>query len=207
MEKEERKMQQRSIESRKKINNAAYELFAEKGYYNTNTKEIARRAGVSVGNFYNYYKDKGELYCELVNEYAQASANALSQLADSMIHSEEPIDAFAAYVDAQLARAVNAGRLFGDCNMVVHDYPQLAETFEKGTEVIIAVLQNMLEHMEGIRHRESYSAMARLLYTMVNEASNDIMRFSDDDYRQTYIDELICAVSIYLFGKEWRRNP
>ena len=34
----------------------------EKGYYYTNTKEIVKRAGISIGNFYNYFKDKKRLY-------------------------------------------------------------------------------------------------------------------------------------------------
>ena len=65
----ERKIQQRTVENRKKLLCAAYSLFVNKGYYNTNTKEIARLAGVSIGNFYNYYQDKGEIYCALLEEY------------------------------------------------------------------------------------------------------------------------------------------
>ena len=65
------------FESRKKLLHAAYKLFAEKGYYNTNTKEITRYAGISIGNFYNYYQDKGEIYCALLMEYTADSCRAM----------------------------------------------------------------------------------------------------------------------------------
>ena len=52
--------QERSIEKKNKIIRAGYELFSEVGYYNTNTAEIARRAGVSTGIVYGYF-DGGAL--------------------------------------------------------------------------------------------------------------------------------------------------
>ena len=76
----ERKIQQRTVENRKKLLCAAYSLFVNKGYYNTNTKEIARLAGVSIGNFYNYYQDKGEIYCALLEEYSINSCKAMQDL-------------------------------------------------------------------------------------------------------------------------------
>ena len=83
--KTERKVQQRAIESRKKLLDAAYTLFVNKGYYNTNTKEIARYAGISIGNFYNYYQDKGEIYCTLLEEYSTDSCKIMQELVDQLI--------------------------------------------------------------------------------------------------------------------------
>ena len=44
--------QERSIEKKNKIISAAYEVFAEVGYYGANTTDIAKRAGVSTGIVY-----------------------------------------------------------------------------------------------------------------------------------------------------------
>ena len=40
--------QERSIEKKNKIIKAGYDLFSEVGYYNTNTAQIAKKAGVST---------------------------------------------------------------------------------------------------------------------------------------------------------------
>ena len=50
--------QERSIEKKNKIVQAGYELFSQVGYYNTNTAQIAKKAGVSTGIVYGYFKDK-----------------------------------------------------------------------------------------------------------------------------------------------------
>ena len=42
-------IQKRSIEKKEKIIQAGFELICDKGYYNTNTAEIAKSAGVSTG--------------------------------------------------------------------------------------------------------------------------------------------------------------
>ncbi|PKO18997.1 MAG: TetR/AcrR family transcriptional regulator [Chloroflexi bacterium HGW-Chloroflexi-10] len=44
---------------------AAHELFAQKGYKETNIPEITNLAGVGVGTFYNYYASKDEIFFEV----------------------------------------------------------------------------------------------------------------------------------------------
>jgi len=58
--------QKRGFETRNKILNAAIELFSSKGYLNTNSNEIARKAGVSTGSFYMYFDDKKPLFLEIM---------------------------------------------------------------------------------------------------------------------------------------------
>ncbi len=41
---------------------AAMRLFSEKGFHRTNTKEIAREAGVATGSFYAYFKNKKSVF-------------------------------------------------------------------------------------------------------------------------------------------------
>ena len=56
------------IESRKRIIDAAMEVFSMKGYATANIREIAKRAEISVGGVYLYFKNKEELYKSLINE-------------------------------------------------------------------------------------------------------------------------------------------
>ena len=57
-------IQKRSIEKKEKIIEAGFELICEKGYYNTNTVEIAKKAGVSTGIVYQYFNDKHDIFIE-----------------------------------------------------------------------------------------------------------------------------------------------
>ena len=61
--------QERSIEKKNRIIRAGYELFSEVGYYNTNTAEIAKRAGVSTGIVYGYFRDKKDILTAVLSLY------------------------------------------------------------------------------------------------------------------------------------------
>ncbi len=63
--------QQRSIDKKKRIVEAGYRLFAEKGYFVTNTAEIAKAAGVSTGIVYGYFHDKKDILMEVLDIYIE----------------------------------------------------------------------------------------------------------------------------------------
>ena len=62
--------QKRSIEKRNRIIEKGFELMCKKGFYNTNTNEIANYAGVSTGIIYQYFNDKKEIFLEGVKNYS-----------------------------------------------------------------------------------------------------------------------------------------
>ena len=51
---------------RGRILTVARQQFGQKGYSKTSTREIAELAGVGVGNIYNYFTNKDELFREVV---------------------------------------------------------------------------------------------------------------------------------------------
>ncbi|MBN1573213.1 MAG: TetR/AcrR family transcriptional regulator [Deltaproteobacteria bacterium] len=66
------KRRARTIEDKRakgeKILKVAKELFFDKGYYGTTIEMITDQAGVSIGTFYFYYKNKIEIYKALQDE-------------------------------------------------------------------------------------------------------------------------------------------
>lgn len=81
--------QERSIEKKNKIIQAGYELFSECGYYGTNTQEIAKRAGVSTGIVYGYFKDKRDILICVLNIYIERVS---CPLMDIMRDLRAPLD-------------------------------------------------------------------------------------------------------------------
>lgn len=61
--------QQRSIQTKQLIIKAALHLYAKKGIHGTNSKEIAEKAGVSIGSFYSYFKNKKTLLMEILEDF------------------------------------------------------------------------------------------------------------------------------------------
>ena len=68
--------QRRSQEKRAQLQAAGLALFGEKGYEATSIDEIARRAKLAVGTFYQHYRSKRQLLLALMDELLEK----LSQL-------------------------------------------------------------------------------------------------------------------------------
>lgn len=60
--------QERSLEKRARLKAAGLALFGEKGYEKTSIDEIARRAKLAVGGFYQHYRSKRQLLLALMDE-------------------------------------------------------------------------------------------------------------------------------------------
>lgn len=82
--------QARARASYERLLGAALSLYAERGFHATQTPEIAERAGMSVGGLYRYFKDKHQIFTELMHRVLEANR----QQQDLMI----------ADVEAELAR-------------------------------------------------------------------------------------------------------
>lgn len=76
--------QGRSIEKKNKIVQAGYELFSEVGYYATNTAQIAKRAGVSTGIVYGYFKDKRDILLDVLSIYVERAFSPVMEIIDSL---------------------------------------------------------------------------------------------------------------------------
>jgi AcrR family transcriptional regulator len=60
--------QKRSLEKREKLKTAALALFGEHGYERTSIEEIAQRANLAVGSFYQHYRSKRQLLLALMDD-------------------------------------------------------------------------------------------------------------------------------------------
>jgi AcrR family transcriptional regulator len=64
------KLPARDVEkNRRRIEAAALRLFTRQGYHGTSIREIANATGSSIGNIYNYYRSKEELFRAVVQSY------------------------------------------------------------------------------------------------------------------------------------------
>ncbi len=81
-------VQQRSIETKKKIVEAGYILFASNGFFKTNTAQIAKQAGVSTGIVYGYFKDKKDILKEVINVYIENVYEPIFNLLNDIAQNE-----------------------------------------------------------------------------------------------------------------------
>jgi len=78
------KWQRRSEDRPREICAAALEVFAEKGFAAAKLDEIARRAGVSKGTLYLYFKDKEQLFRAVVRDSIAPNVAAITSAISAM---------------------------------------------------------------------------------------------------------------------------
>ncbi len=64
---------------KRQITSAAYDVIAEKGYYNFTMMDIAKRAGVSSGLIHHYFRDKENMLVTLLREMQQNIRSSLEK--------------------------------------------------------------------------------------------------------------------------------
>lgn len=112
--------QKRSIETKKKIIDASFQLFSESGYFSTNTAEIAKRAGVSTGIIYGYFKDKRDILLEVLELYTEKAYRPILKTFDMV---EPPLDFRAVVpriIDGAIATHKNNAKIHEALHSMTH---------------------------------------------------------------------------------------
>ena len=86
-------------DSRGRLEQAAFDLFAERGFENTTVAEIAERAGLTERTFFRQYSDKREVLFAGGSEFQELVVSAIATAPASL----PPLDAVAAGLDAAAA--------------------------------------------------------------------------------------------------------
>ncbi len=79
---------------KRQITGAAYEIIAEKGYYNFTMMDIAKRAGVSSGLIHHYFKDKENMLVTLLREMQQNVRATTEQAIQEVTDPKEKLEVF-----------------------------------------------------------------------------------------------------------------
>ncbi|GAA3025995.1 TetR/AcrR family transcriptional regulator [Tetragenococcus solitarius] len=105
------------------LDQAAYEVFSENGYKNTNISAIVKRAGIAVGSFYNFYQSKEEIF---LNVYVKENDRVRNQLIEQIDWKSEPATVIDQLFDYTL-QAISNNKILNEWNKsniskTLHDY-------------------------------------------------------------------------------------
>lgn len=136
------------------ILDAAYNLFQNKGYWDTKIIDIADAAGIGKGTVYEYFESKDEIFFELFKTKVAAGYDHLSELLDKKIPGEAKIKE---YLEIELT---NTSRYTFNKNFLVDlvmksdafRNPALIESIHKLMKKKFTILHGIIE--EGINSGE-----------------------------------------------------
>ncbi len=193
-------VQERAIKTKKKIIEAAKKLFAEKGYFKTNSREIAREAGVSTGSFYMYFKDKKPLFLEVFQTwYDDITEEVLKDNLEDIISTEDKREAVSRLITVMYrAHAIDTSFHREAISMIYSD-PDVEKINREEEEKVIALLTGFLKlHKEELSVKDMEAA-ARIIHRSAEEVIHSIRIFGSPIAEKRMLRELTDMIYRYLF--------
>lgn len=133
-------VQERSKKTRKKVLEAAKELFGENGFEETTTHLIASKAGISVGGVYAHFRNKEEIFLNVLEQRSREIYTITKELLEKIQARNMNIDEGIDYYFKEIYRAhIQYGKLnfemnrfitMNDTAATIHDYWEWEEAKE-----------------------------------------------------------------------------
>ena len=188
--------QKRSIETKRKIIDASYALFSEVGYYNTNTAEIAKRAGVSTGIVYGYFKDKRDILLDVLGLYIESAFRPILNLFDDVVTLD--FDTLVPKViDTAIAAHKNNAKIHEALHSMTHVDKEVSDKFIELEDTITVKFSTLLNDLgySGDGLLEKTHLAMNLVQSFAHEYIYD--KHAYIDYDKMY--SIVCDSIIRLF--------
>ncbi len=190
--------QERSRRKREALLSAALALFAEHGYEETSIEEIARRAGVAVGGFYQHFASKRQVLLVLMNGLLD-EASALVPPLDGTLPASSPRDAIESLVRQGLRvdwAYAGAYRAWREAAVRDAEVRALYHAVEDWTAGQLEQIVHVLLRAPGARHDVAVAPLSwvlgllfwRLAETPLDDADAVVASVTDLIYHALYYD-------------------
>jgi AcrR family transcriptional regulator len=192
--------QKRSEETRNRIMTASEKLFSTKGYHNTNSKEIAKAACVSIGSFYCYFKNKKELFIENLTQYSNKIFSKTMTPPDGRLFQGK--DKYAS-VSQLISRAIDAHEYSPEFHREVSAMrymdPDVARVRKKEEQMIFQYVLDSLRAYDGKLRVTDLEAATVIIMNAVESVIHMIKIDTPVIEESRLVGELSEMISRYLF--------
>ena len=191
--------QNRGIDSRLRIVDAAYQVFEEKGYYKASTEDVAKAAGVSIGCLYSYFKDRDALFFEILNQRHHAFIEMFSSDLESGSSNEDISKWLKKQITSLSDYQKSSRHIYADTRSLAFSSQEVSSILVEQRELRLHIAQEFLNAHRQKLKIEDAEAAAVLIYNMITAVTEQIAlrqnRISEERLVQVCVDALMA----YLF--------
>ncbi len=195
-------VQSRGKKTRDKILKAAADLFGKEGFEKTTTHKMVKSAGVSVGTFYAYFKDKESILLELFDEHAR-------KLYEVLDRPYEELDWDKLTVRTLIRSAVETSVECNALNPKLHRlfcersrHPLLTTKREEWEKKAVGRMTELIRLGEDYLRIRDPETAAFLIYNAVNAACMQAIVFEEGPPVSKLVDGLTDLLSRFLLTDE-----
>lgn len=197
--------QARSIEKKKQLKQAALILFSEKGFHNTSSNEIAKKAGLSIGTFYSYFTDKTALYEELVKDLYQ---DALAQIPDIGIENEDdmipdPAELIRSYIQTIMQIHTYMPAFQKEITSLSQQYEEFRVLEEKYRSYAAEKVLRLLQGYRKLLRITDFATAGMIIQNSLEAVVHEVQFYHTSYDKDKVIDELTDMLCRYVIKAEY----
>ena len=199
-------MEEKRDKARREIMQVSLELFYEKGYQKTTTRDIINRAGILNGSLYNRFKSKEEILLSIVTDYLERTLNESEEIigdeSNPLIVAVLP-GAFEVYISSKDEKIAD----------LIYEVHKLWSTVEILTEMSMEWFSKYLDK-QGIRpsNKEDVRMKALSFVGAIGNICGNYANGGKDDYNKvlhymlSYMGSILSIPIIDMDGMVSRLN-
>ena len=195
--------QKRGIDTKERITKAAMALFAEKGIHGTTSKQIAKKAGVSIGSFYSYFKDKKKLLLEMLEDYMENHYDAVWQALGSLRTETLDRNDFRTLILGVFKAYELAPEFHRQTHSLRYTDPDIKRIYDREREREVRQIQFLIEqnadHMVPIKDPR---AVAMVIHNAVENVTHTAKFYGTDISETALAEALADMIAGSLLGND-----
>jgi AcrR family transcriptional regulator len=174
---------------------AARTCFVANGYDATQTKDIAKEAGVSIGTFYEYFKDKSVAFQEVLDDFYAAFDEL--QL-ERFLANGTGEEGFLSLLETLRHWALSFGHLFADFSTLGVQDPAFEESLRLFESRIESRIETILLQSVFSQQPDLTTDAARLIYTLTEALLLRSVIELDEDAANSLLREASICLNAYV---------
>ncbi len=197
-------IQKRGKNTKRTLLEAGLRIISKSGYYKINSKDIAKEAGVSIGSFYSYFKDKKELFLELVREYKSDSTclSGCDQISIDKNQTTDPRVIIEKFIYDKITITQSYPKEFlRELQYIKIREEEIRSLYEEYKKVEIDYFEKTLSLLKPHLSVEDPSTTARMIFNIYEEIVVSIIEIKDPINREKLTGEYCKLLCSYLIAQ------
>lgn len=190
-------IQKRAIQKKLKLIESAKIVFNNKGYYNTHIKDITCEAGISVGLFYKYFKDKNDIYIEVVNLLIRKEMKIVLDFKDKMVEKDNRKHAIRSYIQDRL-NIITYKRIMEEFHILIKENEPIKDIFNNTKKEYLDIIKDILFQVWGKATDSKIHVGAMLIWRTIYINIIEIDNMDNLDLKNEYICNLTDLIYKYI---------
>ena len=175
-------IQKRSIETKDKIIEAGFDLICNDGYHKKDTAKIAKKAGVSTGIVYHYFKDKRAIFLAGLEKYADSIFYPMLNKPDFIFDKNNLSDLIKKMIKKYISNHKLSLTAHEEITAMIHSDKDVAFYFYKREMEMTNTLSNIL--VKNNFNIENMNEKVHIIIGLVDNLCHEIVyhKHSELDY-------------------------